>query len=107
MFFLLLSLVLLLQPLHRGGSQDMGPIAARSAHSELMGRQAAAAAARYSLSSAALYAREQTGSTGGQAQLQSGGGLSRGGSGMSTMYDQFLGPVNIPPIQTAASPPGL
>jgi hypothetical protein len=71
-----------------------------------MGRQAAAAAARYSLNSSALHACEQAGGSASQAPQQGSGGLSRGGSGMSTMYDQFLGPVNIPPIQTAASPPG-
>lgn len=96
---------IVLQHLHRGGSQEMGPIAARSAHSELMGRQAAAAAARYSLNSSSLHARELAGSA-SQAPQQGGSSLSRGGSGVSTMYDQFLGPVNIPPIQTAVSPPG-
>ncbi|KAF6259953.1 hypothetical protein COO60DRAFT_1700595 [Scenedesmus sp. NREL 46B-D3] len=96
------------RPLQRGSSQELGPIAARSAHSELMGRQAAAAAAHYSLNSSALPAREQAGSTAGflQAAQRNGSGLLRGGSGMSMLYDQLLGAVDIPPIQTAASPPG-
>jgi hypothetical protein len=98
---------MMMQHLHRGGSQELGPIAARSAHSELMGRQAAAAAARYSLSSPALQARQRAGSMPGlQAMQHDAGSLSRGGSGMSLLYDQFLGPINIPPIQTAAAPPG-